>query len=350
MNVKKTVAILTGIVLIAFGIGFLALNYGNNQNISISPNEENGINKFFGKSMVKENIDEEKIETVDGIQNIDIETPFIDVNIISENRKDIRIHYNGSLKANCIPELNAKKNANTLYITAKKEGINSYSVSNSNLKLDIYVPMNFKDNIKITTSSGDINVSNVNLYNLNVVASSGDVKIYDLIIESLSVKTSSGEQEGENLKIVNANFLSSSGNININDLFTESLSVETSSGDQKFKGLESKKSSFLASSGDIEIYGSTGDVDATTSSGDINLNYDVFSNNITIVASSGDVDIVLPKDAEFNINANTTSGDIESSFPVTVTGKLKNTLNGKVGNSNNTININTTSGDISIEK
>ena len=104
-----------------------------------------------------------KIETVDGIQNIDIETPFIDVNIISENRKDIRIHYNGSLKANYIPELNAKKCQHSIY-NCKKEGINSYSVSNSNLKLDIYVPMNFKDNIKITTSSGDINVSNVNLY------------------------------------------------------------------------------------------------------------------------------------------------------------------------------------------
>ncbi len=75
-----------------------------------------------------------------------------------------------------------------------------------------------------------------------------------------------------------------------------------------------------------------------------------FYNNITITASSGDVDIILPKDAEFNIKASTTSGDIGSSFPVTVTGKLKNNLNGKVGNSNNTININTTSGDISIEK
>ena len=310
MNMKKTVAILIGIVLIAFGIGFLALNYGDNQNISISPNEENGITKFFGKNMVKENIDEEKIETVDGIQNIDIETPFVDVNIIAENRKDIRIHYNGSLKANCIPELKTKKNPNTLYITAKKEGINSYSVSNSNLKLDIYVPMDFKDNIKITTSSGDIGISNLKLHDVDIVASSGNVKIYDLATESLSVKTSSGEQEGENLKTDKASLIANSGNININDLFTESLSVETSSGDQKFKGLESKKSSFLASSGDIEIYGSTGDADATTSSGDINLNYDIFSNNITIVASSGDVDIVLPTDAEFNINASTTSGDI----------------------------------------
>ena len=120
MNVKKTVAILIGIVLIAFGIGFLALNYGDNQNISISPNEENGITKFFGKNMVKENIDEEKIETVDGIKNIDIETPFVDVNIITENRKDIRIHYNGSLKANYIPELKTKKCQHSIYNCKKK--------------------------------------------------------------------------------------------------------------------------------------------------------------------------------------------------------------------------------------
>ncbi|NMA85962.1 MAG: DUF4097 domain-containing protein [Tissierellia bacterium] len=352
---KKTVIMLIGITLIAFGVGFLALNYGSNFEINIVPNEKQSIAKFFDaninkKNMFIENIDEEKIETANGIENINIETPFVDVNIISENRDDVRIHYNGSIQSNYIPELKTNIKGKNLYISATKGGINSYNVYKTDLKLDIYIPTDFEDNIEISTSSGDINLSNLNLYKLNVVASSGDVKLSNLYANSLSIKTTSGEQWGENLEIEQSKFLASSGDIQVYDLITQSLFVETSSGEQEFKKLESEKSTFLASSGDIEIYGNTGDVDITTSSGNIELNYDVFYNNITITASSGDVDIILPKDAEFNIKASTTSGDIGSSFPVTVTGKLKNNLNGKVGNSNNTININTTSGDISIEK
>lgn len=123
---KKTVIILIGVVLIAFGIGFLALNHGGIRNISFDTNEENSINKFFGKSMVQENIDEEKTETIDGVKNIEIKTPFVDVNIIAENRDDVRIHYNGSIQSNYIPELKTNIKANTLYISASKGGLNSY--------------------------------------------------------------------------------------------------------------------------------------------------------------------------------------------------------------------------------
>ncbi len=38
---------LIGITLIAFGVGFLALNYGSNFEINIVPNEKQSIAKFF---------------------------------------------------------------------------------------------------------------------------------------------------------------------------------------------------------------------------------------------------------------------------------------------------------------
>ena len=374
MNIKKLVFILIGVVLISFGVGLLSLNhYGfnlynseganidlngidindGNSSVKIGPGGihvvdgdnnvkvgvngidikdsdgtsvkigprftvkiNDGNNKVFGKGMsrknlIRKNVNEEKLEDIKGIKTIDVETPFVDVNIIPEEREDIKIHYNGYLEATYIPELKTKTSGDTLYIMAKGDNLNSYSVYSSDLKFNIYIPMDFKDNIKITTSSGDINVSKLELSNLKLDASSGDIEIYDLSVDNLSIGTSSGEQIVKNVK--------------------------------------SKNSNFLASSGDIEIYSFIGDTNVTTSSGEINMDYEKFNNNIDAAASSGDITIKLPSNSEFNLNANTSSGEIESSFPITVTGKQKNSLSGKVGNSVNAINITTSSGDISIK-
>jgi DUF4097 and DUF4098 domain-containing protein YvlB len=341
MNIKKLVFILIGVVLISFGVGLLSLNhYGfnlynseganidlnginindGNSSVKIGPkftvkaNDSN--NKVFGKGMsrknlIRKNVNEEKLEDIKGIKTIDVETPFVDVNIIPEEREDIKIHYNGYLEATYIPELKTKKSGDILYIMAKGDNLNSSRVYSTDLKLNIYIPIAFKDNIEIVTSSGDINVSKLKLSNLKLAASSGDIGIHDLSVDNLSIETSSGEQIVKNVK--------------------------------------SKNSNFLASSGDIEIYSFIGDTNVTTSSGEINMDYEKFNNSIDAAASSGDITIKLPSNSEFNLNANTSSGEIESSFPITVTGKQKNSLSGKVGNSVNAINITTSSGDISIK-
>ncbi len=101
------------------------------------------------------------------------------------------------------------------------------------------------------------------------------------------------------------------------------LSIETSSGEQEIENIKSKNSKLLASSGDIEIYNFTGDLNIITSSGKINLDYKEFHNNINITTSSGDIKVILPNNSNFKLEANTSSGDIESNFPITVTGKLK---------------------------
>ncbi|MCF6460908.1 DUF4097 domain-containing protein [Clostridium sp. Cult3] len=344
MTTKKLVLILVGVALVAFGVGLLSLNrYGfniydrqginiafdgidirdGNSAVNIGPGgihivdgDEQvkvGFKGIWGKNtknLIKKDIDEEKLEDIKGIKNIDIETPFIDINIIPEKREDVKIHYNGYVESSYIPKLETNKSNNTLYIVAKKGNSNSYSVYNSNLKLDIYVPMDFKYNIRTITSSGDIKISKLELMDLDLTASSGDIQVYDMNLDNLSIETSSGEQELKNIK--------------------------------------SQNSSFLASSGDIEIYNFTGDINITTSSGDIHLDYKTFNNNVGITASSGDVKVILPSNSNFNLDANTFSGEIESNFPVTITGKLKNNLSGKVGNGTNSINITTSSGDISI--
>lgn len=242
---------------------------------------EDGNNKLFSegilgintKDLIKKDINEIKLEEIKGMEKIDIETPFINVNIIPDKRRDIKIHYNGYIKASYIPELETKKSSNTLYIVTKKDSSNSYSVYNTNLKLDIYVPMDFKENIRITTSSGDITVSELKLRNLDIVSSSGDVEIYNLT-GNVDIATSSGEVDLDYEELHNdINISTSSGNVNIvlssNSNFV--LDAHTSSGEIQFN-FPIKVTGKLKNS----LFGKAGNgrnsLCIATSSGDISIN------------------------------------------------------------------------------
>lgn len=371
MSMKRLVYILIGVTILAFGIGFLSLNisgeypqfkrYGHNGDVDINSDGINidaddatvnigpsginvdadgtkvkigpfgifvndgedtvdisgkGINvngkKVESNSKIKrETINEEKIEDINDIKTINIETSFVDVNIIPEERDDIKVHYNGSVKSNYIPKLITKKSGNTFYVYAKQDNsVFSYSVNYTNLKIDVYVPNNYKDDMKIVTSSGDTKVQKGELNDLNIKTSSGDIEIKDAKLNELTVVSSSGDQQYLNISPETINLTSSSGNIKAKNI--------------------------------------VGEINATTSSGDIEIVYEKYNDDINIATSSGDVELYLPTSSDFYLDANTNSGDIECNFPITVQGNQKRNLAGTVGSGKNKINVATSSGDLEI--
>jgi len=59
----------------------------------------------------------------------------------------------------------------------------------------------------------------------------------------------------------------------------------------------------------------------------------------------------LPKNAQFDIDFKGSSGEYEIDFPITITGKGKDSeIKGSVGESNNLIEVETSSGDFIINK
>ena len=128
-----------------------------------------------------------------------------------------------------------------------------------NASISVSIPYNFKDRgiLKIITSSGDINTSNLSMNTLNLSTASGD--------------------------------------INFNNVTT---STETK---------------LASSSGDITGSGTLGTVTGSTSSGSINLQFKNSLNNISLNTASGSVTLSLPKDLGYKINYGTISGDLNSS-------------------------------------
>ncbi|MDR7870608.1 MAG: DUF4097 family beta strand repeat-containing protein [Tissierellaceae bacterium] len=353
MDIKKFVFILTGVVLIAFGVGIYSLRYNDNlgpisfnrsNELNVRSNGSNvrigldgidvkdgddhvqigwdGINVKDGEDEVRvgwdgikvkddENIsfnlfdfstwfgisnrdlktvdiDEQKNIELNGIDNIDITSSFIDIKQISEEREDILIHYHGRIRSNVIPTLEVQENDNTLNIELKNTK-NSYSVTESNVVLEIFLPKDFNGSINTTSSSADIYMKNIIGDKFNITASSGDIKLEDL--------------ESENINIV-----TSSGNIYMDNILGDIFEI-------------------IASSGDITLNKLKG-------------------NKINVETSSGDVELQLPSDSNYTINGSSSSGRYTPSKNMKILINDRGDFKATTGNGENAIDITTSSGDV----
>ncbi len=127
-----------------------------------------------------------------------------------------------------------------------------------------------------------------------------------------------------------------------------------------------------AVSGNIDVTGIKGSVDVKTVSGEVKLldvadaqtvRGETVSGNITYVgaikaggryeikAHSGDVRVTIPAGSSFDLEANTFSGDIDSDFEITVSGKISpKEIHGTVGKGGATIILKSFSGNVDLKK
>lgn len=254
--------------------------------------EVRGITNFGGWFGINNNldshkIDEEKHENIDGITSIKIASSFIDIKVLQEKRDDIWIKYYGSMKSNVVPKLETERNGSELNIklTSNK---NSYTISESNVVLEVIIPVAYDKDLNISSSSADIFINDVVGTNLNIASSSGDVNLKNI--------------QGKN------------------------TSITTSSGDMNLEKLESN-------------------VNLTSSSGDIELFINKSTEDVKIVTSSGDVSISFDKDSSYSVLGTTSSGDVSSRM-INIKRDRNNKFEFSVGNGKKEMRITTSSGDV----
>jgi hypothetical protein len=101
-------------------------------------------------------------------------------------------------------------------------------------------------------------------------------------------------------------------------------------------------------SGSIEVNGVRGALSADTGSGGIRAEGSM-EGEWDLHSSSGTVVVRLPADAQFQLDARSSSGSIESDHPVTVHGLTKKQLQGQVRGGGPLLKIRTSSGSIRIK-
>jgi DUF4097 and DUF4098 domain-containing protein YvlB len=106
------------------------------------------------------------------------------------------------------------------------------------------------------------------------------------------------------------------------------------------------------SNGGIEIQTSESGVNATTSNGAIHFKGTLADGAHVFNTSNGSVQLTLPRDSSFKIDASTSHGRITSAFAFATTGKKSKThLEGQTGdNPHLSLKVHTSNGSIVLEK
>ncbi len=153
--------------------------------------------------------------------------------------------------------------------------------------LTVYLPAKLND-IKISSTSGDLDVSDVKFGSLVYSASSSDISFDSVESDSITLKTLSGDIDLEKVDSDSISLSTRSGDVEINKV-TGTLKIDCTSGDIMID---------KHSGGDLFAKSVSGDIEADTDASVINIQ-----------AISGDVELESAGEVE-EINLDSKSGDI----------------------------------------
>jgi DUF4097 and DUF4098 domain-containing protein YvlB len=166
---------------------------------------------------------------------------------------------------------------------------------------------------------------------LDVDVGSGDVRVTQSQGE-VNVDTGSGAVDVTGFKGTTLGIDTGSGDVTGSDFQGDELSVDTGSGEIRLSGLSAPRVSLETGSGGI-----------TTE-----LRRDVAS--LAAETGSGDIAIRAPATLGAEVEIETSSGDIDTDFPLMLTRQSRDHMEGTIGDGKGTIAIETGSGNIKLLK
>lgn len=202
--IKKTLK-LTGIVFLMIGTLLVASGC---------------IMRPIGWSSQKVSINQEEKFKMEDIKRITAGTASADIKVIATDEKEIRFHYYGNVRVasadkNFAPYIDINQSGSSLVLMEKiSNGLNSVSFS-GNVNLDIYVPKQYQEEVKLNTASGHIDIRNFEGSG-DINTASGDVNIENCRGD-FTANTVSGHVDYKKNSVLNNDLSlnSVSGNISI---------------------------------------------------------------------------------------------------------------------------------------
>jgi DUF4097 and DUF4098 domain-containing protein YvlB len=214
--------------------------------------------------------------------------------------------------------------------------------NNVSISYDVSVP---KDtSLQSHTGSGDERISDING---PVRANSGSGNI---TISAISGEVRANAGSGDlTITNVQGRAYTETGSCNIRATgIAGGFDARAGSGDITFEQAASGSVRAETGSGNIHLRNVAGGVEAGAGSGDVEVQGKIES-DWRIHTGSGEVEVKLPSDARFNINARSSSGNVEVNHPVTMQGASKrNHIEGTVNGGGTLLDVSTGSGTIRV--
>ena len=258
--------------------------------------------------------------------NMELISADVEVSFIEGNEMKV-VEYTKDKDKNELFELT--QSGNTINVI-REEDYRFFSLGNRSYhKVEVFIPINFKEKLAIETSAGNITLlSNTYIQELEVSTTSGTFVCKEEIqVSKADISSASGDKQINKLKTMSYSMYTTSGDTRINSLEGNG-SIESSSGYVRIGKINGENHNITSSSGDIEIEEGKGNFTVTSSSGNKNLG-DLVGGIHHIISASGDIDI---EKLQGDGNIETTSGRV----------KINEIIQGKM-------DVKTSSGNVAIE-
>jgi hypothetical protein len=271
----------------------------------------------FGRSGVA--VDERKTLSLDGIDLVSIVWVSGKVRIVEGAGRSVEAWVHGTVgtgNPDAMPHLDAKPSGRTMEIRLERKQAASMGFFWNDLVLEVSVPAGYASKLTVKAVSADVEVADHTYSSLELSTTSGDVKV---------------------------------GAVRAAD-----FRMSTTSGSLRVARVTTQRTEISSVSGDVEVKSMTGDTNLHTISGSASLAFAAVPGRIDAGSTSGDITITLPSDAQFDLDAHSTSGTVTCGFPITIrenrSGGGSHVLSGTVGAGANTVVVRTVSGDIGIAR
>ncbi|MFJ8529340.1 DUF4097 domain-containing protein [Bacillus sp. NPDC094106] len=274
--------------------------------------------KVFGMAFNKTEIHKKETLAGEKVDEIEIKTSAVDVEIVTVDSKDVEVLLDGEISKELVDkykfEVKEEKNRLNVKFSKNQNSVGWGVGTTADVNLQVKVPKKLYKNVKVTTSSGDFVAKDMETKTAEINTSSGDVSLLQSKVnEKLTAKTSSGAIETDKSEI-------------------EVAKLGTSSGEIKVDGLHSKELVATTSSGDIEYNDKSlqGEIECSTSSGDIRMTFAALPESLRVdfEGGSGKADLKVPG--------------------LLYEEKSKNKLIGVKGSGENKVKVKTSSGDFKL--
>lgn len=243
-------------------------------------------------------------ESVNGIDSIDISSVSSDITVYITEDPDITVKLYGTYRTDGGKPVKLVMNRNGSSLIFEVDYPKQIGFqSSSDLKMDVYLPKTYEKELLLSSVSGSIYAS-----------------------EFLNDKNQ---------------FETVSGDVVVNRLLASEILAESVSGALKLT---------------VENEGSQTRLDVESVSGQIVLDFkNAFGTGKTgekanIKTVSGKVEVTLPKDSAFKFTFKSTSGSLNSDFPVTLESSDRSTVIGSVNDGNGVFSVETVSGDFKLNR
>jgi lia operon protein LiaG len=233
-----------------------------------------------------------------------------------------------------------KERGKRITITNQSGGLDAHA--------DVRVTVPEGKRVAIYLAVGKVSVTNVG-GELSVNASSAPVTTSQTRGE-LNIEVGSGAVQVSDAR-GELNVDTGSGSVSVSSVRGETISVESGSGDVTASDIRSNELKVETGSGDIQVTKLLApQVALNTGSGSVVADLQGELWNVNVETGSGDVSLKLPPTVGANVDIQSSSGDIETDFSVSVTRHARDHLTGTIGDGRGKIAIETGSGGIKLLK